>query len=154
MFRAFVISTCLVLLLGACSSSTVFEEELSIEEGIWSNEQKAVFDFEIQNTDDYYDLYIYLRNTEDYAYSNIYLFTTMYFPNGKAAVDTIECTLADPSGNWYGSGFSGVYENRIRFSENKAFPLTGDYRFEINQAMRDDELSGITDVGFGIDKHE
>ena len=31
-------------------------------------------------------------------------FLRFKYPNGKHRIDTLECTLADKRGNWYGSG--------------------------------------------------
>lgn len=154
-FRSVFVSaiTCLFLLI-SCGEDSVFEENLSLENQAWNVDQAASFEFSIDETNEYYDIFVNLRNTDDYLYSNLYLFTTMYFPNDRIAVDTLECTLADSQGKWFGSGFGGVHEHKILLSKNKAFPLSGDYRVEIRHAMREDELRGISDVGFGISVHD
>ena len=142
------------LILISCNKNSIYEDQLSLEDQIWNQDQKAVFEFDIDNTEEYYDFFINIRNTEDYPYSNIYLFTTLYFPNNKIAVDTFQCILADQQGRWIGSGVGGLHENRIRFARNKALPLTGKYKIEINQAMREEALEGVSDVGFAIEIHQ
>ena len=141
-------------MVSSCSNNTIVDEHLSIEDQNWNQNQKAVFEFNIDDTNEYYDIYLSFRNTDDYPYNNLYVFTTMRFPNNKIAVDTLMCRMADTNGKWYGSGFGGIYENKVRLFRNKSFPLEGKYTFEINQAMREEELKGISDVGFSIEIHE
>ena len=40
----------------------------------------------------------------------------------------------------------------IPLNENLRFPLTGTYHFEIEQAMREPVLKGISDIGLYIEK--
>lgn len=139
-------------LLWSCSDNAVFDGTTEIEGGSWAASDPVVYDFETQDTVRLYDFFITLRNGEEYPYSNIYLFVDLEFPNGKHSLDTVECMLADPQGNWYGSGAGSRFYNRIRWGSKskKAFPLAGDYSISISQAMRTEELDGIYDVGFRL----
>ena len=67
-------------------------------------------------------------------------------------MDTINCPLANAHGKWLGKGFAGVYDNRLLYMARKRFPLTGKYSIRIEQAMRDNELQGVLDVGLRIEK--
>ncbi len=40
----------------------------------------------------------------------------------------------------------------IPLNENLLFPLKGTYHFEIEQAMREPKLKGISDIGLYIEK--
>ena len=40
----------------------------------------------------------------------------------------------------------------VPLNENLLFPLSGTYHFEIEQAMREPVLKGISDIGLYIDK--
>lgn len=143
-----------MLVLTSCDSNMVFEESRPIPDHTWAVDYPVRMEFEIKDTLALHNFYLILRNGEEYSYSNIFVFVEMEFPNGKKAIDTVECVLADPSGKWYGSGSGSIYDNRILYKQSKRFPLAGRYRLEITQGMRDEELKGIYDVGFRLARPE
>jgi gliding motility-associated lipoprotein GldH len=75
----------------------------------------------------------------------MFLHTT--FPDGNQTHDTIELVLSYPDGRWIGKGSGSMRDNNILLNNNLHFPAKGNYRFEIEQAMRESVLEGITDVG-------
>jgi gliding motility-associated lipoprotein GldH len=136
----------------ACDSKRFYEENKRIEKGVWNIKDKAVFNVTITDTGTQYNFYFNLRNGGDYPFSNIYLFLKTVFPDGRIARDTIECQLADYEGKWLGTGISDVKFNRFLFQKGVRFPEKGQYIFEIEQAMRVDDLKGITDIGIRLEK--
>lgn len=108
--------------------------------------------FDISDTVNNYNFFLTVRNTDDYAYQNLFVFLKTTFPNGKSKLDTINCPLANMQGKWLGKGFGGIYDNRILYMARKRFPLNGNYKIRVEQAMRDEELIGILDVGVRIEK--
>jgi gliding motility-associated lipoprotein GldH len=136
----------------ACDSKRFFEENKSIENGVWNLMNKASFRVEITDSLSRYDIYLNVRNDGTYPYSNLYLFIHTALPGGKTATDTVECQLADPDGKWRGSGLGNMKFNRFLFQKGMVFPGKGHYVFEIEQAMRVNELKGIRDVGIRLEK--
>ena len=143
----------LTLLLTSCADDFVYESNMPVEGGVWDNKKAANFEFDIQDTVSLHDFFIDVRNGEQYEFSNLYVFIEMEFPNGKLAVDTLECPMADAQGNWYGkSGLGDLYDNRIIYKSRKQFPLSGHYKVSIHQAMRVNPVEGIYDIGFRLAK--
>ena len=68
--------------------------------------------------------------------------------------DKFEITLADPAGKWLGGGFGGLKTREVIFRRNVFFPVSGNYKITIQQGMREDVLTGISDVGVRIEKLE
>jgi gliding motility-associated lipoprotein GldH len=73
--------------------------------------------------------------------------------------DTLEYEMAKPDGQWLGTGYGSLKENKLWYKENVVFPSSGVYTLEISHAMRKNgqvdgivELEGITDVGYLIEK--
>lgn len=99
-----------------------------------------------------YNLNMHIRNKNNYAYSNIWLFVNIASPNGEQLIDTVEFTLAEPSGKWLGSGLGDLFDNKLPYKQNIAFPDSGTYQISIQQGMRDDVLNGIDAVGISIEK--
>lgn len=79
-------------------------------------------------------------------------FFKTYFPNNTYQVDTIDCPLAERSGRWYGSGLGDLLDNRIMFKRNVQLPQAGNYKFELQHAMRSDTIEEVYDIGLRIEK--
>lgn len=151
----------LVLVLVSCDSKRVFDEYSSISDGFWDKGDAIAFNFSITDTITKKNLFINLRNNNSYKFSNLFLITELKFPDGHKVTDTLEYDMADKTGEFLGTGFSEIKENKLFYKENILFPNTGDYEIAINHAMRKSDevnglqiLTGITDLGFRIEKIE
>lgn len=140
-----------LMLINSCDSELVISENKAITGG-WDKDEPIDFSFEIVDTLALYDFYIKIRHSETYAYRNIYFFVNTEFPNGNISRDTIECMLADLRGQWYGNGYGNIKENKILIRRNLQFQNAGLYKIVFIQAMREDELQGLSDIGILIDK--
>jgi len=140
------------MLFISCDSSVVYEENIKIENNAWSSEKPLVFQANIQDTSIGHNVYINLRNASHYPFSNIFIFMNTTLPNGQLDRDTLEIMLASKDGKWMGKGLGDIWDNRILFKRNVSFPMVGEYRFELIQAMRLDPLPGIMDGGIRIEK--
>lgn len=147
------------LLLLSCNSNQVFDQYIPIENQQWPSEKSV--DFTVNNLDTISanNVFINIRNNKDYAYSSLFLISKIEFPNGFKVIDTLEYEMTDASGNWLGSGFTDLKENKLFYKENVVFSEIGTYKFNIQHATRGindiegkSPLKGITDVGLRIEK--
>lgn len=138
--------------MSSCSSRMMYDESVVIPEAKWDNKNVPYFDVKVEDTISVYSFALNVRHMENYRYSNLYIFLHTTFPNGNVTHDTIECTLAYPDGSWVGRGSGSMRSDKILLNPNLRFPLDGVYHFEIEQAMRDDILKGIADIGISIEK--
>jgi len=143
-----------LLIFSVCDSSLVYEKNMAIGTEGWQIENPAEFELEVTDTILPHNFYINVRNSTDYKYSNIYLFLDTYFPGNNQTQDTIEIILADIKGEWYGKGMGKIKENQIMLQKNFVFPLSGKYKFTIEQGMREETLLGIEDVGIRIERSQ
>ena len=141
----------LALALTACTN-TSFNKRTVIPEAEWPMENRIAFDVNIDDTVNGYIFGMELRHLENYRYSNLFVFLHTTMPNGNHMRDTIECTLATPDGRWIGKSSGTMRDLRIPLNEQLQFPLKGNYHFEIEQAMREPVLKGISDIGIFIEK--
>ena len=146
-----IIGLCIVLSCARCSSSN-FSKRTVIPDAEWAQENRVAFDVPIDDTLNGYVFGIGLRHLENYRYSNLFVFLHTRMPNGNITHDTIECTLATPEGRWIGKSSGSMRDLVVPLNENLRFPLTGTYHFEIEQAMREPVLKGISDIGLYIEK--
>ncbi len=138
------------LLVMSCHRAYLYEDAVSLPKDGWSSENFIPFELTVEDTTGEYSIDLFIRNDGRYAFSNLFLFINTYAPTGAHIRDTIECTLADRSGKWLGRGIGGQYTFEIPYKYSVQFPFPGVYRFEIEQGMRQDPLSYITDVGISI----
>ncbi len=143
-----------VLLTVACNDNVVYERNERIPGNVWSRFHIPVFEVDITDTLNPHNLLINLRNTGEYPRSNLFLFISATSPGGAFTRDTLELVLAEPSGRWKGRGFGSVWQNRFFYRQNVRFPERGKYTFEVEQAMRIDDLPGIIDVGLRVERSD
>lgn len=136
----------------SCDRNRVYEENIPIPEGIWKSRNKLVFSVEIPSKTTRYNVLLNIRNTPDYPFSNLFLFLITHYPDSTLSKDTIELRLADYDGRWLGEGMGSVKFSRFMLKKQVLFPQTGNYRIEIEQAMRTENLKGIRDAGLRIER--
>ncbi|MFY0604011.1 MAG: gliding motility lipoprotein GldH [Flavobacteriaceae bacterium] len=143
------------------SNNRVFDEYKKLDNNSWDIKIPVEFDFSITDTISKNNLFLNLRNNNNYLYSNLYLITHLNFPNGRKIVDTLQYKMTDNEGNFLGTGFTEIKENKLFYKEQKAFPVSGQYNLKVWHAMRKNgeiesikNLEGISDFGFRIEKIE
>ncbi len=145
----------LFVLLGSifisCDQNRYYEKNEAIDQNIWYYRDAKTFEVDIVDSLQAFNFYINVRNTIDYEYANLYFFIKTELPNGKLAVDTIECQLANLEGKWLGSGSSEFRDNSFILRQNMRFTQKGMYRFYLKHGMRSDSLQGIADVGIRLE---
>ena len=129
-----------------------FDQRVVIPEAEWDVNNRIAFDVDVNDTLGVYAFGLGLRHLENYRYSNLYVFLHTEMPNGNVTHDTIQCLLATPDGRWIGKSSGSMRNMRIVLNPNLRFPLEGNYHFEIEQAMREPVLKGISDIGLFIEK--
>lgn len=148
----FIIAIGILLLLSACDKKRYFEEYSEIPNQSWSRNNILKYKVNISNKKMPLNLFLNIRNSGKYNYSNLYVFFKTQSPDSIIRIDTIECVIADDKGRWLGKGIGDLWDNRILIRKNVVFPDTGNYIFEIEQAMREESLEHISDVGLRIEK--
>ncbi len=87
---------------------------------------------------------IALRHTNLYLYSNIWLEVTVT-DSLTTTIDTLNITLADPSGRWLGRGIATDFQlsDTIPHQYTLHRPATA----KVRHIMRDDMLKGVEQLG-------
>lgn len=144
----------LILTLGlwiwACSpSKNIVDEQFnSIDESGWAWDSVTEFQFNIEDTTTYYLLSCGLRIRSNYTYSNIWLLYELEGP-GLQQQNQFEIELSDQTGRWKGQGKSNLITFLQPFLDRIPFKA-GTYTLRIKQNMRDEQLKGVSDVGFQL----
>jgi gliding motility-associated lipoprotein GldH len=152
-------STLFVIILAgifliSCDNNRVYEENVNLDDHRWNRSNTLIFNVEITDTVSPHNIYVNVRNGGQYSYSNLYMFIRTVSPSGQWIRDTVEFTLADEKGKWFGNGLGDIFFLQLPYKENVRFPYPGLYSFELEQAMRSEELKQIFDIGIRIEKIE
>lgn len=142
----------------SCDKNRVYDNYKSVSRQ-WNKDSIITFKVSPPDSINAYNVFINLRNNKDYKYSNLFLIVSTKFPNGKVIKDTLEYRMAKPSGEFLGTGFTDLKENKLWYKEKVVFKESGEYIFTVQHAMRENgrvdgivNLEGITDVGLRIEK--
>jgi gliding motility-associated lipoprotein GldH len=151
----FIFSSAAALMLfalqGCTDPAAVMDENVEISNQNWSYVNRLKFDVKIDDETLPYNLYLNLRVGGGYRYSNIYLLLLQKHA-GKTAKTRYQFTLANPDGEWLGSGSGNLYSYQLPLRRQYKFPAKGVYHFEIEQNMRDNPLHEVSDAGLRVEK--
>lgn len=141
-----------LLVLVSCDPNRVYEKDIRIPDGIWPMNNPVRFEVIVEDTITAHNLYINVRHTGMYPFSNLYLFVTTVAPSGHAIKDTVQIILADKKGKWLGNGLGDIWDNQRIYKGQVRFAQKGKYIFEFEQAMRQEKLPSVLDVGLRVEK--
>jgi gliding motility-associated lipoprotein GldH len=128
---------------------------------VWKKSDSISFSFKSPDTLKAYDVFLNLRNNNDYEFSNLFLIVGLETPSNNKSIDTLEYQMTAPNGEWLGTGFSEIKENKLWFKEAIQFKENGDYLLTIEHAIRENgnvngvtQLKGITEIGYRLEEHK
>lgn len=150
MHKAFASLFILLVLLGCNSSSgDVYMKSIN---GKWDKKAEQKIDFEIKDAQNPKNIIFVVRNNNDFPYSNIrFIANFKDLKTNAVKVDTLNYVLANPNGEWVGNGFGDTKETLFQYKLNYKFPQNGKYEIGVIQAMRNDFLPGVEDIGIRIE---
>lgn len=139
----------LPLLFASCE--TAFYEKIdTLPNDTWNVDSLLSYEVDIDDSLQYYNIYVNVRNTVDFETQNFYVFMTTEFPDGFTAIDTLGCILCDVHGKWTGKGTGRLRDNKFLLKSKVRFAQKGRYRFVVRQAMRNDNVKGIANFGLSL----
>lgn len=150
--KTFLLFTALVLasVFSGCNTNNLVDSNQSMPSRNWSYANKVKVVVEIKESDKLYDIRFKLRHTADYRYSNIFILFHLSGAGQKKHTRRYEYRLAQPDGQWNGSGSGNLYTYSLPLLTNYKFPAPGKYELEIEQNMRDNPLKEISDAGISV----
>ena len=147
-----ILGIILSVLVVSCNKNVVFSEYKKLPEEGWSISNRLSYDVTIDDNSKYHNVFLTVRHADAYPYSNLYVFLTTTYPDGKVSKDTLECILANKKGEWQGDGAGDLWDNKIPLKKNLRFPQKGRYTFTFEHGMRSDPLPLILDFGMIVEK--
>ena len=140
------------IILVSCKNTT-YENYHSFTNDGWNTDSIVSFKYTISDTTKKYDVSLKIRHTVEYEFQNLFLFL-----DGDNK-DTVEISLANKRGKWLGSGISDVREFEYIYNTGRIFSKKGDYKLNLEQAMRYgsaekiENLKHLLDLGLIVSEH-
>ena len=144
--------------LFSCTNNVVLKADKEIDSA-WHTDSLVTFHFNISDTTETYFAELNIRHTVYYTYQNLYVFIHITNPIGETISDTINCILSDKRGKWKGKKMGDILDFTNTYHEAILFETQGEYKIEIEQAMRYgkspkiEKLKEIASVGICIKKY-
>lgn len=137
--------------IASCTTIDLYEKNIAIPKHSWSSSFKPEFTFTITDTTALYQLFFVIRHTEKYNFNNIWINLYSQPPGDTLHKARYELPLATNDKGWLGTGMDDIYEHRIALTNLQPFK-PGTYKFIIEQAMREDPLQNVWNVGMRVEK--
>lgn len=144
------LTTC--FLITACTTVDVFEKNITIPGHEWNASFKPEIRFEITDTISVYNIFAVVRHSDAYRYKNIWVNIYTQSPGDTLKKQKLDLKLATDDKGWLGSGMDDIYEHRILITDQPLPLKAGDYRFLLENIMREDPLEHVMNVGIRVEK--
>lgn len=126
----------------SCGKKNIIDEERSFA-GVWNRFTPEVFEVEVTNTEDYYNIdFTATVDTVLFRYSTLPLTVNLYSPNGERRT-FYTAVLLKENGRWKGEAKGGMREVTTQVRTFFSFNSKGTHRLEIAQATSQYDLEGI-----------
>ena len=146
-----------ILLLAACDTNRVYENNVDFDQRFWAVGDQPQFEFVIDDVTSKYNLYANVRNEVSYPNANLY-FTYYLSDTTSKVLDkklVSEFLFDKKTGKPFGTSVLGdIYDHRFPILKNHSFQNAGKYIVRFEQFMRTDTLQGILSVGLRVERSE
>jgi gliding motility-associated lipoprotein GldH len=145
----------LVGVLLSCDSDRLYEQNINLKERYWRVDEPMVFDFNIEDTSQSYNIYYNVRNSLEYPYARLFIQYTLADSAGNPIEKKLNAQFLfdQKTGKPFGqSGIGDVFDHQFLILGKQAFKQPGKYQLKIEQYNRQDTLRGILAVGFRLEK--
>lgn len=135
----------------SCNSSSE-EVIMNPVNGKWNRKTTQKYNLNVSDNQNPKNIIFVVRNNDTYPYSNIrFVVDFKDLQTKKTETDTLNYILAKPNGEWLGTGFGDTKETLFLYKVNYKFPKNGKYEINVQQAMRNDNLPGVEDLGVKVE---
>jgi len=139
----------ILVLVFSCNNKRVFHEVKKFDDFKWHKTDKAVFNFNLQDTSVNYDLVLNLRYIQGFPYKYLHLNIEITDPQGKTLVNETKIQIIEDDNDYIGDG-AGSYWDLDYIVPDYPFKEQGIYKIVIEHAMPNDVLTPFNEMGVSI----
>jgi gliding motility-associated lipoprotein GldH len=152
--KTFGILLMAICFLSACNDNVVYSENQELSANYeWKKSDKKTFTLPIHDNTDPYEFVLHFRYASGYQYKEVLMKMTETTPQGNKVTRDIQFNVVDDKGEFIGDKGYDIIDIDYVIDESKKFPIHGDYKYEIVQAMPEiDPLNFAMEVGLELRK--
>ena len=147
-------SICMLLttwVLTACDENTVYHSYQSTPPDGWKKSDTLFFNVPLKVSLANLRLSVGVRNSSNYPYQNLNILIHYNLEDSTIwKTDTLKFILTDREGKWTGTGWGSLYQSALPLKDCFV-KHPGNYTFKIVHEMKNEQLTGISDVGLKIE---
>lgn len=136
--------------LTACDENTVYHSYQSTPR---MDGRRVIHSFQRASKDSLANLRLSVgvRNSSNYPYQNLNILIHYNLEDSTVwKTDTLKFILTDREGKWTGTGWGSLYQSALPLKDCFV-KHPGNYTFKIVHEMKNEQLTGISDVGLKIE---
>ena len=137
----------LLLILAACQHDNSVSQIRNFTDSTWQRFDFLNFDFQIETTDEPYDILVLLRTTEDFPSQALLINLVMNLPSGDERIREYKLEVKDKEGEMLGEKKAGYFERFISIRKQMKFNEPGLLKFEIENLMSKYFTPGVVEFG-------
>ena len=151
MKKYFVFAVLLIFTLAGCQQDNSVSQIRNFTDSTWQRFDFLNFDFQIEETDETYDIMVLLRTTEDFPSQSLIINLVMNLPSGEERIREYKLEVKDDDGEMLGEKKAGYYERFISIRKEMKFSEPGLLKFEIENLMSKYYTPGVAEIGIVLE---
>ena len=142
------------MILVSCNRNKVYEKYHKFENLSWKRVDSSVFfNVPIKDTTRNYDITLAIRYIDGINLKNVDVGITIYMPDSSEIYNEYSVPLINIDGSYRGSVAGDIWDLYEKIIKNMPFPISGTYRFEIqNLTGYHYETRGLMEIGLIVKK--
>lgn len=137
--------------LSACGPDYVYEKRYAIEQQAWAYADTLQFDFEVEDTNTVYNLWLEVDHSTSFSNQNLYTQIHTKFPSGERITELLSLKLANKAGQWVGECNRTSCSLNIPIQQGAYFNQAGNYQITVEQYMRRSPVEGVEAIAFRLE---
>lgn len=149
--KIFLLLVSILILVFSCNNNRVFHEVKKFDDFKWQKNDKAVFNFNLEDTSTSYELVLNIRYIQGYPYKFLHLDIEITNPMGKTMVHEAKIPIISDEKKYIGDGAGSYWDLDYPVPEYN-FQQKGIYKISIEHKMENNLAYPINEIGISIFK--
>ena len=149
--KIFVVLIVVIAFIAGCKQIDVYERIVPFPKHEWAAADKPAFNFTITDTAARYNVFVVLRHGDAYHFNNLWIDVTTIPPGDTSQTVRANLKLGDNQ-KWLGNTIDDIVEHRVLINSNPLRFKAGNYKFMLQQVMREDPLQYVLNAGVRVEK--
>jgi gliding motility-associated lipoprotein GldH len=147
-----LIAITLSFAISSCRQDEVFRKYQKLDNYQWNKDKNIVYNFEINDIKNIYDVLIAIRHTPQYPYANLQLNMSIISPSGQERTKDHDLYIRNNNGSFKGEGMGDIYDVEFLALEKINFTEQGKYTVELHSLMPKYSTPALMEIGLIIKK--